>query len=126
MRLAKREYRFIGEMVADPALHGACLVLPGGFHAAPEVEEIPKALLANLPSVVLCRSCDYFLLRLLNQRGVAVTSPVDPVGTLSDGAEVDVDLASGVLTEVATTRRFALRPLAPAHLQEMRNRGAHA
>jgi voltage-gated potassium channel Kch len=127
MKLAKRDYRFLHEMPDDPALKGACLLLAGGFHAAPETDELPRHLLPNLPGVVLCRSCDSFLARLLNQRGVAITSPIDPVGALSDGAEVDVDLASGVLTEAATGRRFALRPLHAAHMQEMRaNRGANA
>jgi hypothetical protein len=127
MKLAKRDYRFLHEVPDDPALKGACLLLPGGFHVSPETDELPRHLLPNLPGVVLCRSCDFYLARLLTQRGVAITSPVDPVGALSDGAEVDVDLAVGVLTEAATGRRFALRPLHPAHMQEMRaNRGAHA
>jgi hypothetical protein len=120
MKLLKRNATFVHELPFDPEMKGACLLLPSTLHSVPEQDQLPRALLPVLPAVILCRACDAFLERLLNQRGVAVTAPRDPVDAVPDGAEVHVDLIAGVLTEVATSRRYALKPLSPEHVQEIR------
>lgn len=119
MKLNKQAATFVHQVVPGPALKGACLLLPGPLHILPEHEELAKDLLACLPACVLCAACDDYLERLLNQRGVAVTRPLDPVEAIPDGAEVSLDLAAGTLAELASSRRFAVRALKPAHLLEI-------
>jgi hypothetical protein len=120
MKLIKRDVSYIHGLTPEAALKGACLCLPGALHIVPEQVELPKELTATLPAVILCRGCDFYASRLLNERGTAVVTPLDPVDSIPDGADVGIDLAAGVLTESATGRRFALRPLNLAHTQEIR------
>lgn len=123
MKLIKRDVTFIHRLTPDAALKGACMLLPGALHVLPELEELPKELLPAMPAVILCQACDDYLERLLNQRGVAVTMARDPVDSIADGAEVSVDLTVGSLTEISSGRRFALKPLKPAHLAEIAKHG---
>lgn len=120
MKLIKRDAAYIHDLAGEPALKGACLLLEGALHAVPEQDELPASLLACLPAVVLCKACDAYLERLLNERGVAVATPLDPINALPEGSDVDVDLAAGALTEQAGGRRFALRPLHAALVREIR------
>ena len=123
MKLRKLDIAYIDALPADAELKGTCLVLPGILNAQPELDELPKNLLAQLPAVIICAACNAFLERLLNERGVAVTAPSDPVDSIADGADVEVDLVGGALTELSSGRKFAIRPLRPNHLQFVR---AHA
>lgn len=104
-------------------LKGACLLLPGALTARPELTELPKGLLHALPAAVICKGCDAYLERLLNERGVAVTAPGDPVDAVPHGAEVELDLLGGTLTELSSGRKFALTPLKPEHLKFVRAHG---
>lgn len=119
MKLHKQSATFIHRLEISPALKGSCLLLPGPLHVLPEHDDLPKELTASLPACVICSACDDYLERLLNQRGVAVTVPLDPVDAIPDGAEVTLDLAAGALTEASSSRRFALRALKPAHIAEI-------
>ncbi len=123
MRLVKQDATYIHRLQQDAALKGACLLLSGALHMLPELDELPKDLAPVLPAVVLCHACDDYLERLLNQRGVAVTMPQDPVDSIADGAEVSIDLAAGTLSEISSGRRFAIKPLKPAHLAEIVKHG---
>ncbi|MBZ0138007.1 MAG: hypothetical protein K8I27_16745 [Planctomycetes bacterium] len=120
MKLRKLDISYFDALAADADLKGACLVLPGTLNAQPELIELPKV---PLPGVIICRGCNAYLERLLNERGVAVTQPVDPVDSIADGADVEIDLVGGALTELSSGRKFALRPLKPKHLQFVRNHG---
>lgn len=123
MELHKLENSYITDFPAEAGLKGACILLPGPLLATVETIELPKNLPANLPAVILCKGCDSYLERLLNERGVSVTTPVDPVDAIPDGAEIELDLTGGRLTELSSGRKFALKPLQPAHLQSIRNHG---
>ena len=123
MKLRKLDVSYIHDLPADAGLKGVCLLLQGTLNARAELDELPKDLLTNLPAVVLCKGCDAYLERLLNERGVAVTSPRDPVDTITDGADVELDLLAGTLIELSSGRKFALRPLKPNHLQFVRAHG---
>ncbi len=121
MKLVKLDCSFIGDLAATSGLKGACVLLPGGLHAAPDMSELPRHLLPGLPAVIICRACDSYLHRLLHQRGVIVTYAKDPVDSLLQGSEVDIDAVAGTLTEHATNRRFALHPLPAALVAEARD-----
>lgn len=121
MKLVKLECSFIGDLAATAGLKGACVLLPGGLHAPPEMSELPRHLLPVLPAVIICRACDTYLHRLLNQRGVIVTSAKDPVDSLLPGSEVDIDAVAGTLSERSTNRRFALHALPAALVAEARD-----
>jgi hypothetical protein len=110
MKLRKLDISYADKLPSG--LKGVCLLLPGTLNARVELDELPK----ELPGVIVCKACDAYLERLLNERGVAVTSTTDPVDSVSDGAEVRIDLAAGSLIETTSGRRFALRPLKPNHL----------
>lgn len=120
MKLRKMDIAYIDALPADADLKGACLVLPGTLNAQPELNELPRL---SLPAVIICKGCNAFLERLLNEKGVAVTQPSDPVDSIADGAEVEIDLVGGALTELSSGRKFALKPLKPNHLQFVRAHG---
>ena len=123
MRIRKLNFSYLHEWPEGADLKGTCLLLPGTLNAAVEAEELPKHAAAALPSVLLCLRCDAYLERLLNERGVAVTSTLDPVDAIPDGAEVHVDLLAGTLIEQSSGRRFAIRPLKPSHFEFVRSHG---
>jgi hypothetical protein len=120
MKFASLDISDIADWPADAALTGACVVVPGVLRAQPELTELPAAI---KPAAILCKACDAWLARLLNQRGVVVAHPKDPVGGIRNGTEVEADFSNGVLTELDSGRRFALQPVPPEHLKEIR---AHA
>lgn len=120
MKLRKLDIAYIDALTADADLKGACLVLPGTLNAHPELNELPRL---SLPGVIICNGCNAFLERLLNEKGVAVTRPSDPVDSIGDGTEVEVDLVGGTLTELSSGRKFALKPLKPSHLKFVRAHG---
>jgi hypothetical protein len=117
MKLLKLNISYAHELPAG--LKGVCLLLPGTLNARVEVEELPK----DLPALLICKACDAYLERLLNERGVAVTSTTDPIDAVGDDGEVTIDLAAGTLIENSSGRRFALRPLKPGHLAQIRSHG---
>jgi len=117
MKLCKLDISYAHDLPAG--LAGVCLLLPGTLNLRVERDALP----AELPAIILCKACDAYLERLLNGRGVAVTSSTDPVDSIPDGAEVSADLAAGTLVETASGRRFALRPLKPAHLSLIKAHG---
>jgi hypothetical protein len=117
VKLRKLDISYVDKLPAG--LKSACLLLPGTLNARVELDELPK----ELPAVIICRACDAYLERLLNERGVAVTATTDPVDSVPDGAEVTVDLGAGSLIETTSGRRFALRPLKPNHLASIRSHG---
>jgi hypothetical protein len=117
MRLRKLDISYADNLPAG--LKGACVLLAGTLNARVELDELPK----ELPAVIICKACDAYLERLLNERGVAVTSTTDPIDSVSDGADVTIDLAAGTLIETSSGRRFALRPLKPNHLASIRAHG---
>ncbi|MCA8912048.1 MAG: hypothetical protein KDB82_10105 [Planctomycetes bacterium] len=123
MKLRKLDVSYVHDLPGDAGLKGVCLLLPGTLNARAELDELPKDLLAQLPAVVLCSGCNAYLERLLNERGVAVTTTRDPVDSVPDDAEVELDLLAGTLTELSSGRKFALRPLKPNHLQFVRAHG---
>ena len=123
MKLRKLDGAYVADLPADAGIKGACVHLSGALLATVETDELPKELLANLPAVILCKACDPYLERLFNERGVSVTSPVDPVDAIPDGADVELDLSTGALTELSSGRKFALKPLQPNHLQSIRKHG---
>jgi hypothetical protein len=106
-----------------PTAPGLCLLLPGPLVAPPETGGLPPEWAKSAPGLILCTGCDPYLERLLNGRGVAVTRPVDPVSSIPDGADVEADLAAGVLVENASGRRFAVKALKPNHLALIRAHG---
>lgn len=118
MRLAKLNISWLHEWPATLP-KDTCVLLPGAMLARPETSELPRELAA--PAAILCTGCGMFLERLLNQHGVAVVRPRDPVDAIPDGAEISLDLASGKLTETSSGRVFALHALKPAHLAEITN-----
>ncbi|MCB9893636.1 MAG: hypothetical protein H6839_04230 [Planctomycetes bacterium] len=123
MKLRKLDVADIQQLAAHASLKGECLLLPGTLSARAELEELPKELIPNLPGVILCKACGAYIERLLNERGVVVTSPADPVDAVPDGADVELDLVGGALTELSSGRRFALSALKPDHLKFVRTHG---
>jgi hypothetical protein len=117
MKLKKLDISYADKLPAG--LKGVCLLLSSTLNARVELDDLPK----ELPAVIICKACDAYLERLLNERGVAVTSTTDPVDSVADGAEIAVDLAAGTLIETTSGRRFALRPLKPDHLASIRSHG---
>jgi hypothetical protein len=117
VKLRKLDISYAHELPAG--LKGLCLLLPGTLNVRVEADDLPK----DLPAVLICKACDAYLERMLNERGVAVTSTTDPIDAVADGAEIAVDLAAGTLTENSSGRRFALRPLKPGHLAHIRSHG---
>ncbi|MBX3475776.1 MAG: hypothetical protein KF754_15505 [Planctomycetes bacterium] len=99
-----------------PNAAGLCLVLPGALLLRPEDMALPLEWTSSAPRFILCSGCDPYLERVLNERGVAVLTPLDPLDVVPNEAEVDLDPAAGALIEVSSGRRFALRPLKPSHL----------
>jgi len=120
MKLRKLDIAYIDALPAAADIKGACLVFPGTLNAQPELTDLPKL---TLPAVIICKGCNAYLERLLNEKGVAVTQPSDPVDSIADGADVEVDLVGGTLIELSSGRKFAIRPLKPNHLQFVRNHG---
>ncbi len=106
-----------------PTATGLCLLLNGPLMAPPEIAALPPEWAKSAPGLILCEGCDPFLERLLNARGVAVARPLDPVSSVPDSAEIEVDLAAGTLIEKASGRRFALKALKPSHLALIRAHG---
>lgn len=118
MRLVKLQISWLHEWPAQP-LKDCCVLLPDVLLVRPEITELPRDFAA--PAVILCNGCGMFLERMLNQRGIAVVRPRDAVDAIPDGAEVALNLVAGTLTEVASSRAFALHALKPVHLAEISN-----
>lgn len=123
MKLRKLDVSYVHDLPRESGLKGMCLLLPGTFNARAELQELSKDLLADLPSVILCAGCDAYLERLLNERGVTVTATRDPVDSVPDNAEVELDLLAGTLVELSSGRKFAIKPIKPNHLQFVRSHG---
>ncbi|MCA8914849.1 MAG: hypothetical protein KDB90_05515 [Planctomycetes bacterium] len=123
MKLRKLDVSQLHQFAADESFKGACLLLPGTLSARAETEELPKELVQQLPAAIICKGCGAYLERLLNERGVAVTAAADPVDSVPDGAEVELDLIGGSLTELTSGRKFALVALKPEHLKFVRAHG---
>lgn len=123
MKLRKLDISYIHDLPADAGLKGVCLLLPGTLNAVAELDELPKELLPHLPAVIVCRGCNAYLERLLNEQGVAVTAARDPVDAVAEDAEIEIDLLAGNLTELSSGRKFAIHPLKPEHLKFVRAHG---
>lgn len=120
MILRKVNVRWLHEL---PHGRGLCLLVSGPLLLRPEDTSLPEEWLKSAPGFILCGGCDPYLERLLNERGVAVLQPRDPLDVIADDAEVEVDAGAGTLTEKSSGRRFALHGLKPAHLTAIRNHG---
>ena len=123
MKLRKLDISHLQQLIPDAGLKGVCLLLPGTLAARAVLDELPREQLAGLPAAIICKGCDAYLERLLNERGVAVTAPSDPVDSVPDGAEIELELAGGTLTELSSGRKFALVALKPDHLKFVRAHG---
>ena len=123
MKLRKLDIGYLEQLGPNSGLKGVCLLLTGSLAARAENTGLPKEFLQQLPEVIICKGCDAYLERLLNERGVGVTVASDPVDAVSDGAEVELDLAAGTLVEQSSGRKFALIPLKPEHLRFVRAHG---
>jgi len=96
------------------------VILSGALRSRPE---LPSVAATALPGAIICSACDAWVVRLLNQRGVVVALPRDPVAAVPHDAEVELDFSAGVLTEVGSGRRYALEPLPAAYVKEIRSHG---
>lgn len=120
MILHKVNAHWLHELPHGP---GLCLLLPGALLLRPEDADLGPEWSKTAPRFIICTGCDPYLERLLNERGVAVLRPRDPVDAIAQGAEVELDPAAGTLTEISSGRRFALVALKPAHLAAMARHG---
>ncbi len=117
MILHKVNQRWLHEL---PHGNGLCLLLPGPLLLRPQDLTLPEEWAGSAPAYILCAGCDPYLERLLNERGVTVLRPRDPLDVIADDSDVEIDAANGVLTERSSGRAFALHALKSSHLAAIR------
>jgi 3-isopropylmalate dehydratase small subunit len=97
---------------------GDFIVAGKNFGCGSSREHAPIALKAAGVAAVLARSFARIFYRNAFNMGLPIFESPEAAAALQDGQEISVDMATGVITDLATGKKYLSRPL-PPFMQEL-------